>query len=85
MKTIDEIIKEFIKRFGHVQVIKNELSGNQYDGIINFIRTALTEYKNGIKEGLDKLDFYTTTILPNGDKIKLISKEDFKNYLDKLK
>lgn len=65
LKNIEEIIKEFEDKFvvyieggwvglGEVREPSDELTEKDPEKYIDFLRTALTEYKEGIKEGLPK-------------------------------
>lgn len=53
---VEEIVEEFYQEFGHLAVVKNELSGNQYKNIGDWLRTALTSsYEQGVRDAVGNI------------------------------
>lgn len=80
---IEDSIEEFYKKFGHIQVVKNEISGNSYNTFADFLEQSQLELIEAIRGEVEKIPEYDGVPDLDNDKWKeLIFRQD---VLDLLK
>lgn len=81
MDKIEKAVEKFQKKFSSISVIKNDISGNMYESISDWLRQALlTAHKQGKKDRDEEVLEWTSKLKWND--VDLIRIEDLKTFIN---